>query len=159
MYFLFLNIDISNRNGAPSQGLALIVQTLIRMTIFKIFKREPDPFLAKAKWIIVSFSIAPVIFMAIYSFFLPSDYEIFVKEQYRGIVVDKFVDSKNHSCETILIKKDGETELTKFVTFDDSIFFGLIQVNDTLIKKSDCNFLTVCRADTLFNYEVRFRNK
>lgn len=118
---------------------------------------EKIPFDTRAKYVIITFCIGPLIFLIIYSLFLPSECEIFLKDEFRGVVIDKYRDRPNHNIETIVIRKHGEEKLTKFVNPSDRDFYEIININDSLIKKGGISFLTIKRDDSVFVHKMHFR--
>lgn len=114
------------------------------------------PIEKKAGYIIVGFCISPLIFMIIYSLFLPSHCETFIKDEFRGIVIKKYIDKPNHNNETIVIRKNGQEKLTNFVNYYVHDFYSNVNVNDSLIKKSGQVFISIKRHDSTFVYKMNY---
>lgn len=113
----------------------------------------------KFKYLIVIFFLSPVVFFFIRSLFVPSNLcnllTDFKKSNYHAIVIDKFLDQKNHRTRTVIIKSK-ESSFNLILPRDTSNFFDYIDKGDSLIKEMQKNFLTVKRGDSLKIFKIYF---
>lgn len=113
----------------------------------------------KYKYLIAMIFLSPLVFFFIYSFFIPShlcqlSYD-FKKSNYKAVLVDKYIDQKNHRTKTIVFKIDSE-EGRLILPRDTSSFFEYIRIGDTLLKKESHSFIEVCRGGLMKKFNIYF---
>jgi len=88
----------------------------------------------------------------------PSDY--YVKDEYSGDVINKFIDKKQHDYRTVVIKQENN-EHTIIFSFVMGGLYEFIEVGDTLSKKSGTLDLRLKRKDldTLITMQIYDRRK
>lgn len=113
----------------------------------------------KYKYLIAIIFSSPVIFFFIYSFFIPSHVcqlsDDFKKSEYKAVLVDKYIDAKNHQTKTILFEVNNK-EVSLILPRDTSSFFEYIQIGDTLLKMESDNFVEVCRGNSKKKFKIYF---
>lgn len=119
------------------------------MRFYNVFRKETDPFSEKAKWVIIVSCISPVLFMVIYSQFLPSDCENFHSQKINGVILNKYIDSKNHNSMTISIQTEIHEITRRPLEFQDTILFRKLKINDLLEKPSGKNYYIINHLDTI----------
>lgn len=113
----------------------------------------------KFKYLVIIFCIAPIVFFFIRSFFTSSHLcelsSKFKKSEYNGVVIDKYLDQKNHRTKTITIKVN-ESNIDLILPRDTSSFFDFIVLGDSLFKEEQQNFIGVYRKDSLKTFKIYF---
>lgn len=114
---------------------------------------------SKFKFLIIFFSIIPVVFLFIWGLFIPSDncnlLLDFKKSNFKGIILNKYYDQKNHRTKTLIIKiNDKNAKL--ILPNDTSRFFDFIIVGDTVLKQKSTDFIGVYRKDSLKEFKIYF---
>ena len=60
----------------------------------------------------------------------------FLSTSYKGVVVNKFINSEQHSAETVEIKSFNSNDIsTLILDFDITDFYNQIKTNDTILKE------------------------
>ena len=83
----------------------------------------------------------------------PSDY--YLKDEYSGKVINKFIDKKQHNYKTIVIKQ-AQIEHSVIFSFVMDDLFEFIKIEDSLTKKSGALDLRLKRKnlDTLITMKI-----
>lgn len=65
----------------------------------------------------------------------------FMNYDFNGIIIDKFVDSTDHSTKTVIIKNFNQNNLDtlKLLDWDESGVYYKMKLNDTIFKKEGTN--------------------
>lgn len=116
---------------------------------YNIFKKESDPFLEKTKWLFIILCVSPVLFMLVYSQFLPSNCEVFFSENLNGVILGKYIDTENHNSMTILLQTKSKTTVKRPLEFQETILFEKLKINDVLEKLSGQNYYIINYTDTV----------
>ncbi len=109
------------------------------------------------------FLIAAITAICLYLFdSAPSSYrfhKLFYKKSYQGVVIDVYIDTKNHSNKTIVCNDLNKPNKTFKIRTPDGNqkIFGIINYRDTIIKDSNTDFIIIkgIKTDTL-NYKLKF---
>ena len=75
--------------------------------------------------------------------------ETYWKEEFRGKILKKYVDTKNHNYHMLIIKRDQERDSLDY-SGDHSGFWDFVEVNDSIIKKKESFKLIIIQKDTSF---------
>ncbi|MEX0996973.1 MAG: hypothetical protein WDZ45_07985 [Flavobacteriaceae bacterium] len=88
----------------------------------------------------------------------PADY--YIKDEYSGIVINKFIDKEQHDYRTVVIKQE-DNEHTVIFSFVMGGLYEFIEKGDTLSKKSGTLDLQLKRKDldTLITMQIYDRSK
>lgn len=70
-----------------------------------------------------------------------------------GLVIDKYIDRRNHAMKTVVIDANGENYMLLFIPFDNWDDFERIQRSDLIRKSKDTFALTV---NNEFSFELKF---
>lgn len=111
------------------------------------------------KYIIVLTTLIPLFFFFIYSFFLPSHLcqisDEFNNSSYKGVVIDKYFDQKNHRVKTVIVKTEvGNISL--ILPRDTSVFFDYIMLGDSVKKKQKEDYISVHRQKSVKKIRIYF---
>ncbi len=77
----------------------------------------------------------------------------FATSAYSGKVLRTFIDPKNHRAKTVMLS-NASTDL--IFPMDTSGFYSFINKNDSVVKKSGKNYLTVIRSNRHYNFQIFF---
>lgn len=113
----------------------------------------------KVKYIIGIFLISPVVFLLIYSLFIPSGLcqltIDFKKANYQGVLIDKYIDRENHGTKTLIIKVKDEN-IALILPRDTINLFEYVLIGDTITKKIDEDYIIVSRNNTRKKAKIYF---
>ena len=122
------------------------------------FQKDKVPIPLKWKLFIVIPFISPVIFMAIYSTFLPpvecERSKEFRKIAYRAVISRKYRDEKNHGVKTIVFRQ-SET-LNSLILNNDTAFYNYVEVGDSAIKYAYLNLIRIKRGNVTKQFTLNF---
>ena len=115
-----------------------------------MYKQTADDVKIEKKYtmLIVVSCILPVIIMFVYgNFILPSNREAFLKSELKGVVIDKYVNQKNHSSKTIILKENQKETSSELITNGDTLLYNYVIPEDKIFKNANQDFFTVQRQD------------
>lgn len=75
--------------------------------------------------------------------------------EFKGVVLKKFVDSKNHLSKTCLILEASDTSVL-ILNFDESGLFEQISVGDSIFKSEGDSLVVLKRNSEKLNFILRF---
>lgn len=79
----------------------------------------------------------------------------FKKTEFRGVVVEKYIDQKNHRAETIRVKRG--TSIFNFVLpVDSSSIYEYVKSGDSLEKVKGKDTVDVYRKDSINKFKIWF---
>lgn len=79
----------------------------------------------------------------------------FKKTEFRGMVIEKYIDQRNHGAETVRIKR--ATEVFNFVLpVNASKIYEYVKSGDSVLKKKDEHHVEVYRTDSIKRFEIWF---
>lgn len=111
---------------------------------------------------IISFVIMLVFFYWVY-FFTPTlkesacgAYKDFKLLQINGVVEKKYVDSSEHSYPILEVRNFANKLDTLNLVFDETDFFELIKINDTLIKNINDKLILIKNKNGSYKKELNF---
>ncbi|WP_115121940.1 hypothetical protein [Marinirhabdus gelatinilytica] len=120
--------------------------------------------------LVITFSIISFLIIGwiILSKFISSVYEMspnkkaseYYKEYtYSGLVTNKFIDSKQHNYQTVIIQ-NGEEKDILLLDFETSGLFDFIEVGDSIFKKKSSLKLRLIRSelDTIIEMQIFDKN-
>jgi hypothetical protein len=113
----------------------------------------------KYKYLIASFFISPVIFFFVLGLFVPSSscqlQTDFKKSTFTGVLINKYLDMKNHAIKTLDIKIVNK-EINLILPRDTSSFFDYVLIGDTLLKTKSDSVISVIRMGSLKKFKIYF---
>jgi hypothetical protein len=80
-----------------------------------------------------------------------------VKEFYEGIIIQKYIDNKNHMNKTLIIRCLNENDVVKVFNWDKSGLFEFVQQGDMIIKKSNEKYIYIKRDSLEKVFELDFK--
>lgn len=83
------------------------------------------------------------------------DLRYFKKTEFRGVVVEKYMDQKNHRAETIRIKRTSDT-FNFVLPVDSSSIYEYVESGDSLVKMKDKENVDVYRKDLIKRFKIYF---
>lgn len=93
--------------------------------------------------------ILPVIVMFIYgNFIVPTKRETFIKSEFKCMVVDKYINQKNHNVRTVRIKENQNETKYELIINGDTLLYNYIIPGDLIIKTTNQDFVVVQRRDS-----------
>lgn len=103
--------------------------------------------------------VVPVVFLFVYSIFQPSHlcnlYAEFKQSDYRGILLNKYIDNENHNTRTIVIKS-GENVFTMILPRDTSLFYNTVMIGDSVIKRKGDEFIAIQHNYSLLRFKLKW---
>lgn len=84
--------------------------------------------------------------------------EEFKSYKFNGMIVNKYIDSTDHSTKTVIIKNFSTSILDTFtlLDWDTSGFYYKIKINDTLIKDRGSDMISLKNRTGIVNYILDF---
>jgi len=79
-----------------------------------------------------------------------------LKEKFCGVVIDKFNDSINHNYETIKLRHLDSVYSSIIFVLDNSDAFQIIEIGDSVIKKSNDLSLIIFKESNILTIELEF---
>lgn len=99
--------------------------------------------------------ILPVLIMFIYgNFIAPTTRERFIKLKLKCIVVDKYINTKNHNTRTIRVKDDHEETISEIIINFDSLVYNYVIPGDSIIKATNQDFVLIQRKDSIIKITI-----
>lgn len=101
------------------------------------------------KWIFISILLLVLLYVLFneYSKGNCSAFYNDINKQYEGIVVDKYLNERNHMNETIILDNGGKHTIN---SFDKTSFYDSISIGDMVIKnKGSLKYFLIKQSDTL----------
>lgn len=85
--------------------------------------------------------------------------EYYKEYTYSGLVTNKFIDSKQHNYQTVIIQ-NGEEKDILLLDFETSGLFDFIEVGDSIFKKKSSLKLRLIRSelDTIIEMQIFDKN-
>lgn len=82
----------------------------------------------------------------------------FMNYDFNGIIIDKFIDSTDHSTKTVIIKDFNQDNLDtlKLLDWDGSGVYYKMKLNDTIFKKMGENAIDLSNKTGKFTYILNF---
>lgn len=114
----------------------------------------------RSKYIMIAVFLLSVTSTMVYNKFFASststhqESQEFLKDNYKGVVQNKFYNQKNNNVRTITINRNGKP--WDFVISSDTLFFSFIKIGDSLVKKQNEDFIEIHRSNTVTNFKVNF---
>ena len=84
-------------------------------------------------------------------------YKTFLQFSYEGIIIQKYIDSNEHSMRTVEIQNFKDSVVQKLtLDFDKTGFFNRIRVGDTIYKKFNSDTVYLSNKGTKDLYIINF---
>jgi hypothetical protein len=99
--------------------------------------------------------ILPVVVLFIYgNFIIPTHREAFLKSELKGVVVDKYVNQKNHGLRTIQIKENQKETISELIANPDTLLYNYVIPGDIIFKTTNQDFFIVQRKDSIRKFII-----
>ena len=105
--------------------------------------------------LIAACCILPLIIMFIYgNFVIPTHREEFLKSELKVVVVDKYVNHKNHGLRTIQVKENQKESSSELIANQDTLLYNYVIPGDIIFKTANQDFFIVQRQDSIRKFII-----
>lgn len=78
-----------------------------------------------------------------------------LKLSFEGLVIDKYIDHKNHNSKTCVILEDGDTTII-LLNFDESGLYNYLFVGDSVFKNNGDSLILVKRRNDIRHFYLNY---